>query len=335
MSERIIIGNEKTIDRLKRSVKSGELSHSYIFEGPDGIGKKTLAMEFARIILCNSEERPCGSCSSCRKIESGNHPDLFVQKPEKKKNSVKAAYSVSDIERIQIEMRRKPNESEKKVFIITEGEKLSLDSQNKFLKTIEEPSENVVTLILVNNANTLLKTTVSRCQLIKLERVSPEALEKYLESRYGQVDRIDTVIAFADGNIGRAIELLKDEEFQSRRDRTIDMTIDIMEKDVTKVFSGLKFFEDEKEHTAEMLDIMMSWFRDLLVVQKTGSEKHLINKDKARTLKTQTEILTVSQIYDIVKRVGETKLDIDRNVNYQLAVELLLLKIQELSSGSK
>lgn len=335
MSHHSIVGNKKTIERLKKSAKAGELSHSYIFEGPDGIGKKTMAMEFAKMVLCISEEKPCGICSSCRKIESGNHPDLFVQKPEKKKNAVKSSYSVSDIEKIQMEMRRKPNESEKKLFIITEGEKLSVDSQNKFLKTIEEPMENVITLILVSNSNMLLKTTTSRCQLVKLERVSPEDMANYLECNYGDIENMETVLAFSDGNIGRAIELLKDESFQSRRDRVIDITMDIMEKDITKVFSGLKFFEEEKGYAVEMLDIMVSWFRDLLVLQKTGDGRYLINRDKARTLKTQTGILSISQIYDIVKRVEDTKLDLNKNVNYQLAIELLLLKIQELSSGSR
>lgn len=330
-----IVGNKKTIERLRKSVVSKELSHSYIFEGPKGIGKKTLAMEFAKMILCTSDIKPCGVCSSCRKVESRNHPDLFVEVPEKKKGASRASYSVSDIERMQLEMRRKPNESEKKVFVITEGEKLSTDSQNKFLKTIEEPMENVVTIILASSSNRLLNTTISRCQIVKLERVSSEEIESYLKSSFGDVVKLKTVLAFSDGNIGRALELISDESFHERREKTIDIVMDIMEKDVTKVFSSLKYLEDEKEHIHEILDMMLTYFRDLLVIQKSGRDEYVINSDKIRTLKTQTEILSSFQIYDIVKRVEDTKLDIERNVNYQLTVELLLLKIHELSSGSR
>lgn len=317
-----ILGNKKTIERLKRAAESGEVSHSYIFEGPEGMGKKTLAMEFARIILCSSEKRPCGACSSCRKLESGNHPDLFLE----------SAHTVGDIERIQSEMRKKPNESEKKIFIINSGEKLSIDAQNKFLKTIEEPMPNVVTIILVDNANKLLKTTVSRCQNIKLERVSPEDMRSYLEAEFGKVEKLETVIAFSDGNIGRARGLLKDESFKERREKTLDIISDTMEKDITKVFSNTKYFEGEKEHINEIMDMITSYFRDILVLKKTGIEDNIINRDKIRTIKTQIGILSSSQIYDIVKRVEGAKLDIERNVNYQLVVELLLLKINEFSS---
>lgn len=327
-----IVGNKKTIQRLKKSAESGEISHSYIFEGPEGIGKKTVAMEFAKMILCTSKSRPCGTCSSCRKLESGNHPDLFVESVGAIKGSSKASYSVSDIERMQSEMRKKPNESEKKVFIITEGEKLSVDAQNKFLKTIEEPMPNVVTIILADNANKLLKTTVSRCQSIKLERVSPEDMKRYLEEKFGDVEKVETVVAFSDGNIGKAVGLLGDESFKERREKTIDIISDTMEKDITKVFSSVKYFESEKEHIYEIMDLITSYFRDMLVLKKTGGEEHIINRDKIRTLKTQIGILSSSKIYDIVKRVESAKIDIERNVNYQLVVELLLLKIHELSS---
>ncbi|OHW61455.1 DNA polymerase III subunit tau [Andreesenia angusta] len=328
-----IVGNKKTIERLKKSAESGEISHSYIFEGSNGIGKKTLAMEFAKMILCTSDSRPCKVCSSCRKLESGNHPDLFVESVGSAKGGSKTTYSVADIERVQSEMRKKPNESEKKVFIITEGEKLSVDAQNKFLKTIEEPMPNVVTIILVDNASKLLKTTVSRCQSIKLERVSPEEMKSYLEDEFGNVEKLETVIAFSDGNIGKAVGLLSDESFKERREKTIDIISDTMEKDITKVFSNVKYFEGEKEHIYEIMDLITSYFRDLLVIKKTGGEEHIINRDKIRRLKTQTGILSSCQIYDIVRRVENAKLDIGRNVNYQLVVELLLLKIHGLSSG--
>jgi DNA polymerase III subunit delta' len=330
-----IVGNEKTIEKLKKAVKSGELSHAYIFEGPEGIGKKTLALEFAKMILCHSADIPCEKCQSCLKLKTENHPDLFLESPVKKKSTSKSTYSVSDIEKMQSEMRRKPNESKKKVFIITEGEKLSVDSQNKFLKTLEEPLDNIVTIILVNNANKLLKTTTSRCQTVKLEAIPDRDIENYIIEEYGEIQKLDSVLSFARGNIGKTIELLKDEKFQDRRIKVIDIISDIIEKDITKVFSGLKFFEEEKEYVSELLDIMTSWFRDLLLYEKTKTEEFLINKDRFRMLNYQSQMLSTIQIYDIVKRIGQTRLDLEHNVNYQLTIELLLLTIYEHSNNSK
>lgn len=318
-----IIGNEKTIARLKRSVDMKEMSHAYIFEGPEGIGKKLLALEFSAMILCLSRDgdRPCGKCSSCQKIKSKNHPDLFVESPEKRE------YSVDEISKIQNEMRRKPNESEKKIFIVEKGERLSLKAQNKFLKTIEEPLDNVITIILVDNINRLLKTTVSRCQHLKLESIGQAEIVDYLANQGYADDKMEFIVSFADGNIGKALDLLEDSSFVERRDKVIDVIDDIILRDRTKVFSHMKFFEDEKENAETMLDIIHTWFRDMLILKKFSNDRYLINVDKLQTLKTQSEKLSIKRIYDIVKRVEDTKQDLNRNVNYQLSVEMLLLYI--------
>lgn len=329
-----IVGNEALMEKLKKAVETEEVSHAYIFEGPRGIGKYTVSREFAKMILCHSANPPCGTCQSCAKLKTDNHPDLFVIRPEKKKNSLKTYYSVSDIERMQTEMRRKPNESKKKVFIITEGEKLSVDSQNKFLKTLEEPLDNIVTIILTANANALLKTTTSRCQTLQIQPVSNKDLKNFILETVGKVENLESLLSFASGNIGKALELLKDESFQIRREKLTDVLCEIMEKDITKVFGALKYFEDEKEHVGELLDIILSWFRDILILKKTESEDYLINTEKLYLLKTHTQMLSAPQIYDIVNRVETVRRDLEQNVNYQLTIELMLLTIHEKSNIS-
>lgn len=320
-----MVGNQDTVKSLKKSVERDELVHAYIIEGTKGMGKKTLAMEFAAMILCSANtDRPCGRCNSCIKVKSGNHPDLYLKKPAGKE------YQIGEIALIQKEMRIKPNESNKKVIIITEGERISDKAQNQFLKTLEEPPGNAVVMILTQNINILLKTTVSRCRHIKLQPVGLDEMKGYLNQNYSQIEDLEFILAFSDGSLGRAIELLEDQSFTNRRNQTVQMLNQLIMEDQTKVFSAMEFLETQKENILEILDMMIIWFRDILFYKKTANSKHIINCDKTNIIKLQAERLSEAAIYEIVAELNQTKQNLNQNVNFQLSIEIMLLKIQQL-----
>lgn len=319
-----IVGQDKLLHKLFHSLETGKLGHAYIFNGEEGIGKKTISTEFAAMILCRGPKdgRPCGQCSSCIKIKSNSHPDLYVESPEKRE------YTVEQLSDIQKEMRIKPNESDRKVFIFTEGDKLTVNFQNKFLKILEEPPETVVIIILVNNIKTLLETTVSRCQVIKVNPVSQGQSLEHINQRYGDLENLKFILAFADGNIGRAIKIIEDESFLRMRSETVEVIKDIVSKDTLKIMSNSVFFEENRDQVMEILDIMILWFRDILIQTKTDGIEYVINSDHYETIKEQAGLLDCEKIYGIIDILESNKSMLKNNVNYSTAIVNMLIDIK-------
>ncbi len=319
-----IVGQDKLLSNLRNYIKSEKMAHAYIFYGEEGIGKTTLAKEFAAMILCKEKDfslRPCGKCSSCIKFSSGNHPDMYILEPEKKE------YTIDQLSEIQKNMRIKPNESEKKVFIFTEGDSLSVSFQNKFLKILEEPPESVVILITVNNIESLLDTTVSRCQSIKVNPVSVDDSIKYMASRYGDIEDHRFIISFANGNIGKVQRLAEDHDFINLREKVIDITEIISEKDLLKTLDKSEFFEDEKDNIYDILDILELWYRDILLYLKIEKKDYIINSDKYDIIKREATRFSADKIYEILAVIDSTKSDLKRNSNYTSSINRMLIEM--------
>lgn len=321
-----IIGHERIIESLKNAIRNDLVSHSYLFEGPKSIGKEKLAKAFAKTLLCQKGgDSSCNTCSSCMKIESGNHPDFHTEYPDKD------SFKKEQIEEIQRTIRKIPLESNRKIYILDDVDKMTQQAQNSFLKTLEEPPGYTVLILLATNSYSLLPTIVSRCQTVKFTPVEKHTIEKALINSFNKTEEQARFIAsFSNGVIGRAIELSKSNEFKLLRDETIDKLDMILNRDKLKVFSVSEFFEQNKELIDEIMDIILLWYRDLLIYKETGNINILVNKDKVDSISYQCEKLSKQKIMDIINIVRWTKDDIHSNINYQLAVEVMLLKIQEV-----
>lgn len=320
----MIVGQDRLLKKLLNYVKENNMAHAYIFHGEEGLGKSLIALEFASMILCKEddiEKRPCGKCSSCKKIDSGNHPDLYLLEPEKKE------YTAEQLTEIQKDMRIKPNESERKVFIFEDGDNLSTNFQNKFLKILEEPPESVIILITVNNIETLLDTTVSRCQTIKINNVSTEIAKNYISEKYGELEDNNFIISFSGGNIGKAIRLIEDTDFMIIRDRAIKLTEDISYGDIIKTMENISFLEEEKDNIYDILDILEIWFRDVLLNLKTYEKKYIINTDKYDTIKKEAEKIDSEKVYKILDIIENTRLGLNQNANYTSLINRMLIEM--------
>ena len=163
MNSNHIIGQSTLIKGLKAIVDSGRVVHSYIFTGPEGVGKKTISDFFAKMLLCTDQDKPCNQCKSCRQFESGNQPDLIRLKSEK------GVIRVDAIRDLRKDIGIKPYQGSRKVYIIEDGETMNQHAQNAFLKTLEEPPEHAVIMILANNLTGLFPTIISRCQQIRCQ----------------------------------------------------------------------------------------------------------------------------------------------------------------------
>lgn len=320
-----IIGHKKTIKSLQNSIKTNKISHSYLFTGEESIGKKMVALVFAKTLLCKKNLiNPCNNCSSCVKFNTGNHPDFFLIEPDNK------YIRKNQIEEIIENTMTKPMESEKKIFIIDDSYKMNKAAQNSFLKTLEEPPKFVNFILISTRSTNLLPTIVSRCEIIKFFPIEKEKIIELLTTKYNKSrESGEFISSFSRGRVGKAIELATSEDFFNKRDKIIEIVDQVVKGDKFKIFHSQDFFKDNKENYEELLDIILYWFRDLLIYKELGESNLLINKDKVDLLSTEA-FLSKEKISDIIDAVQITKSNIKYNVNYQLSLEVMLLNMQEV-----
>ena len=317
-----IIGHHRAIEALKQSITNKTVSHSYLFQGEEGLGKKMVAHVFAKTLLCKEEkEAPCNRCVSCAKFDSDNHPDLFTIEPDK--GLIKKGQIEEMIKNVGI----LPFESKRKVFIIDDSHKMNLEGKNTLLKTLEEPPSYITIILISSSPNNLLPTILSRCQSIKFYPVKPLEIEEYLVKLYNKsTEEASFVSHFTKGSVGKSISLSASDDFFQMRNEIIKILDSLIKGDKTKAFSSIPFFNENKDNIEEIIDIILYWFRDLLIYKEIGESHLIINKDKLEYLSSQS-FVDFNLINDIIVKVEETKDNIRRNVNYQLSIETMLLCI--------
>lgn len=317
-----VIGHDRSINILQRSIENKAVSHSYLFEGEDGIGKKLVASIFAKTLLCKEKGiNPCNKCSSCIKVNSGTHPDLIFIEPDN--NMIRK----NQVDEMIKNASKVPFESDKKIFIIDESHKMNVESKNAILKTLEEPASFVHIILISSNPENLLQTILSRVEDIKFFPVKTKEIEIMLKDKYNLKEAQATYIAKATkGAIGKSIMYAENELFFEVRDEAINIIQAILNKDLSKVFSSADFFEENKNNIEDILDMYVYWFRDILIYKELGYVDLIINVDKIDILEEQT-YLTIDRINQIIECIEETKNNLKKNINFQLAIEVMLLNI--------
>ncbi len=323
-----IIGQEHIKDHLINSIRNNKISHAYIISGETGSGKKMLANIFSMSLQCENEkgEKPCGSCTSCRQAMTRNQPDIiriFHDKP----NTI----SVDDI-RMQLNntIQIKPYRSRYKIYIIEEAEKLSIQAQNALLKTLEEPPGYTVILLLTNNEDILLPTIRSRCIMLKMKMVEDDLIKNLLMEKYQIPDYAASLsAAFARGNVGKAITLSVSADFYKIKDHVIHLLKYIKEMDVYEMIQGVKSARDFKVSIADYLDLILVWYRDVLLFKATSDVNTIIFKDEVNDIMRLAEVSSYEGIKQIQEALEKAKIRLHANVNFDLTMELLFLTIKE------
>ncbi len=322
-----IVGMEQILEHLKNAIRLGKVSHAYIFNGEEKSGKKTIAKNFAATLQCEDRgEEPCGVCKSCHQIMNGNHPDIIWVTHEKP-NSI----GVDDI-RTQVvnDISLKPFQGPNKIYIISEADKMTPQAQNALLKTIEEPPEYAILLLLTENEESLLPTIISRCVTLNMKPVSNEVIKTYLMENYHIPDyRAEVCVAFAQGNVGKAIMLATAENFEHIKNETLHLVKNIPQLEVYEVVDTIKQIVDFKLNVNDYLDIMMVWYRDVLMFKATNDVNNLIFKDEINSIIKQANKSSYRGIEIIIQAIEKAKERIKANVNFDLIIELLLMTIKE------
>lgn len=322
-----IIGHEEIIRHLKNAMETGKVSHSYIFTGELGSGKKLLATTFAMTLQCEEGgTEPCQKCDSCKKALGKNHPDIILVNHEKT-----GTISIDEVrEQVIHDVAIKPYCSPYKIYIIPEAEMLTPQAQNALLKTIEEPPEYAVIMFLTSNIDALLPTIQSRCVCLNLKVVDDNLVKKYLMEHLHVPDyQAEVDASFAQGSIGKAKEAATSEEFSRMSQNALKLLKYANTMEVYELAEEIKKLSEDKNIINDYLDIFQFWFRDVLMFKATREIDNLVFKQEINFIKEQASQRSYENLEKILEAITKTKVRLRANVNFELALELLFLTIRE------
>ena len=302
------------------------MAHAYLIHGEKGTGKKMLAGLFAKTLQCEAGGTdPCGTCRSCIQCDSGNQPDIIWVTHEKP-----TVISVDDIrEQVNNDIIIKPYSSRYKIYIIPEAELMNPQAQNALLKTIEEPPEYAVIMLLTNNLDKMLPTILSRCITLNLKPVGELDMMEYLSRMGVPQAKAKFCVGFAFGNLGKAVRLATSEEYNEIKHDCVQILKDINRMEIYDLIDAVKKMSKYKLDIYDYLDIMMMWYRDILMLKVSGSPDKLLFKEEYATLKQQANYISYEGIENVLKALDKVKVRLEANVNFDIAMELLLLTIKE------
>lgn len=315
-----IIGQSPLISRMERMLSSGRIVHAYLFTGAAGAGKRTLSDLFAQSLICTGEgDKPCHVCHACIQFKTGNHPDIIRIQREKDKTGV----SIDQIRNMQDELKVKPYQAGRRICIIEDAHTLKDQAQNALLKTLEEPPANTLIFLLAENTNAVLPTILSRCQTLRVDRLSRNEAAQILMDRL-KLPRDEALVlaALSQGNPGKALSLAEDEDYRSKRASLLE---GMKLAGTYKILDLAAVFIDNKEKYDELLDVLVLWARDLLLLHETNTADLIINVDKISMLNEQSKVFTSKALQDIIELIEKSRKIIKSNGNYQLTIENMLL----------
>lgn len=324
-----VVGHKDIIQYIENAVKMDKVSHAYILNGEKGSGKKLLANLFAMSLQCHEREEDgdaCGKCKSCNQAINSNQPDI-IKVTHEKPNTI----SIDDIrEQVNGDIGIKPYSSKYKIYIIADADMMTVQAQNAILKTIEEPPEYAVIMLLTENAETLLPTIRSRCVMLKLRNTRDQLVKKYLMEQMQIPDyKADICVAFAQGNVGRAIMLASSEHFNEIKEEAVHLLRNINEMELSDLAEAVKRCASYKLEITDYLDVLAVWYRDVLIYKATMNVDRVVFSDQLKYIKTRASKSSYEGIEIILDALEKAKSRLKANVNFELTMELLLLTIKE------
>jgi len=307
-----ILGHEKPLNIINAYMESSRFSGGYIFSGPEGIGKKTVAKIISQKLNCTAQsDRPCGNCSSCLKMEKLQHPDLHIIESES------SQIKIEDIRSLQKEANFRPYEGAMKVFIIDDAHRFNPEAANSLLKVLEEPPKDSLIILITHKPQNIFKTILSRCKVIRFSPLAIAALEEVLVKDY-LVDRLlaHFLSFYCEGRIGVALRL-KDSKILEEKNRVFD----------SFTLSGRQLDRNLKTHNKEQLrsylNILASWFRDIYLLKVGISDKELIHLDRQNDLLKLKNEFSFKQLDSMMATISESMLYLEKNINSKLLLHNL------------
>ncbi|SHK74907.1 DNA polymerase-3 subunit delta' [Clostridium cavendishii DSM 21758] len=305
------IGHDAIRNRFTKGVLNNALTHAHLIIGEDGIGKSLLAKEFALQMLGKQEDR--------------EYVDIVKYIPKK------ASLGVDEVREIITEVNKKPYEGDKKVIIIYEGNKMTVQAQNALLKTIEEPPLGVFIIILAESSELILDTIKSRCQIHKLTPLSKSELMEFITSKYGGLDEalIQSLLAFSEGLPGRIEKFLDDKSFEATREACIGLLEEINKRDEGAVLRYENIFTKIKSKE-EILNTITSFVRDIMLFKEVQDLSMLINGDKLLKIRELSNMMSYKKLKGIIDIIEDTRRNFNSNTNLSMTYSVMILSMLEV-----
>ena len=294
---------------LSNSIKSNMISHAYMFEGPSGVGKNTMARELAATLL---------------EMENlFNSPDYIEITPDG--NSIK----IAQIRKLQSDILVKPYKSYK-IYVIDEAQKMTVEAQNALLKTLEEPPKYAIIILITNNKESLLETIKSRCEIIKFTPIPLVEVADYLTQTGVDKNRASLLANFSRGSMQKAIELSESEDFHIMRDEVQKYVETFLTGSMLDIMDIQSSIEKYKDNITNVLDLIVNYFRDIMMVKENVDSSMIINLDRLVFIKNMSTKITYSQLSKIIDIIEETKNKLRSNCNFNISIQVMTLNIYEV-----
>lgn len=325
-----IKGQNRVIDALKRSIAANRVAHAYLFEGPDGCGKKTTALALIQTLFCKEPQNgdACGICPSCRKLVSGNHPDLHLLQPLPDKRDI----SIEQIRELQHALALRPFEASRKACLIEPAERMNEKSANALLKTLEEPPGHAIIILLAVQADSLLSTIRSRCQHLRFGPLDDVSVASLLTQQGMDPEKASEMAALAEGNMER-VQDLEETSDCTRRQELLELLSQVSTRRVSTVFDFAESLSGGREEALATFNLFVSLLRDLLLVSSAG-QIGIANRFLQTQLDTEADRFTPSGAIGALELALESRRAVLGNANAKLSFEHFLFGYDRLRKGA-
>jgi DNA polymerase III subunit delta' len=319
-----VVGHPKPLEILRAALSGQRLHHAYLFLGPEGIGKRTVAMALARAIHCDeSNGDSCGHCVNCARIDDANHPDVHVIGTLAGKKEI----TIQQMRELERKLRYRSFSGKRKIAIVEPAESLNPSAQNALLKTLEEPPENSLIILIAPNGGGLLPTLRSRCLRLSFTPLLRSEMAAFLKSSRGvDAEAAEFLAAMSMGSIGAAINLDQATLIEKRRVWSGKLSA-LKHGDYQSASAAAEAFAASRDDALEFLRWAESWYRDLLVHAVTQSPNDLINLDMLEQICREGAAVGTERALDAIARIGEAAGGIHRNLNRRMVLEKFLFGV--------
>jgi len=323
-----LIGHEWAVDMLKKHVVNGTTRHAYLFAGPPGLGRRTLALRFAQALNCQSPIEtgiPCGKCRDCKQIDAMQHPDLAVVQADSEGGTLK----VDQIRDTRRSLTLKPYIANYRVALFLRFQQANDNAANALLKTLEEAPSYAVLILTADNPEQLLPTIVSRCEVLRLRPLNIEAVQKELENRGLEIGQAKLIAHISGGRFGYALRLIENDSLLEKRDQRLNDLLTLIPASRVEKFAYADKLAKDKESMRQAILIWLSYWRDVML-RTAQAESPLVNVDHNMEIEALADRMDLSSARRVVSGLENTLEKMERNVNSRMLAEVLLLDLPKV-----
>jgi DNA polymerase III subunit delta' len=320
------VGHEKQVETLRQALLNRRLHHAYLFVGPDGVGKRTLALALAQAIHCAELESDfCGTCGACRAIQKGNHADVRLLEPLSNKKDI----SIQQVRELEKALSLRSFSGRQKVAIIDPATLMNWPAQNALLKTLEEPPQGCVLILIASNAGGLLPTVRSRAFVLSFAPLPRQLVVGFLISKNGKTkEQAQFIAALTMGSLGAASKI-ENQKLMEKRLHWMNTLVSLTPGNYRAALNAAEALAGNREETLKFLEWAGLWYHDLLTFRVAHTQDQIVNLDMLQQIEEQSARIEEDQLFSLLSKTGEASRRIQRNVNRRMVVEDLLLRAVE------